>query len=279
VSLVVGIDAGGTKLAAGLVRVPAGEIVSRQECASRRERGGLAVLADCVALAAAVAGNEPLAGVGLGVPELVGAGGVITTSDNWDWRGTDLATAFARLGPLRIESDVRAAALAEARVGAGRGLGSFVYLSIGTGVSHTFVIDGTPWPGARGNALVVGAPLVETQASGPRLAALAGKARAEDVLLSGTDHAAVDAVTELLAAELARLINALDPEAALIGGGLGLAPAFRERLIEKTRPLVYAERTRELSICAAALGRDAGIIGAALAAHQPGAAVAPSAKP
>jgi glucokinase len=279
VSLVVGIDAGGTKLAAGLVRLPAGKILNRQESASRRERGALAVLADCVALAEAVAGTELIAGVGLVVPELVETGGVITTSDNWDWRGTDLTASFARVGPLRVESDVRAAALAEARLGAGRGLGSFVYLSIGTGVSHTFVIDGAPWPGARGNALVVGAPLVETEASGPRLAALAGKARAEDVLISGTDDDAVEAVARLLAGELARLINALDPEAALIGGGLGLAPAFRERLIAKTRPLIYAKRTRELSICAAALGRDAGIIGAALFAHRHEAALATPPQP
>jgi glucokinase len=279
VSLIVGIDAGGTKLAAGLVRMPAGQVVNRKESPSRRERGGLSVLTECVALAEAAAGSEPLAGVGLGVPELVGSDGVITTSDNWDWRGIDLASAFARLAPLRVESDVRAAALAEARLGAGRGLGSFVYLSIGTGVSHTFVIDGAPWPGARGNALVVGAPLVETEASGPRLAALAGKERAEDVVSSAADDAAVDAVATVLAGELARLINALDPEAALIGGGLGLARAFRERLIEKTRPLIYAERTRALSICAAALGRDAGIIGAALAADRQGVALAAPAKP
>src|SRR5215510_7674184 len=244
--------------------MPTGEILNLQESASRRERGGLAVLADCVALAEAVASGELIEGIGLGVPELVGSAGVIKSKDNWDWRGIDLAGAFAGLGPIHVESDVRAAALAEAELGAGRGFGSFLYMTIGTGVSHTFVIDGVPWAGARGNAVVVGAPLVEVEASGPRLAALAGKARAEDVLSSGTDDAAVDAVTEAIAGELARLINALDPEAALIGGGLGLAPAFRERLIEKTRPLIYAERTRELSICPAGLGRDAGIIGAAL---------------
>jgi glucokinase len=279
VSLIVGIDAGGTKLAAGLVLMPAGEILNRKESASRRERGGLAVLADCVALAEAVAGTVPLDGIGLGVPELVGSGGVITSADNWDWRGADLAVSFAPLAPLSVESDVRAAALAEARLGAGRGLGSFIYMTIGTGVSHTFVIDGMPWPGARGNAVVVGAPLVEMEASGPRLAALAGKARAEDVLSSGTDDAVVDVVTAAIAGELARLINALDPEEALIGGGLGLAPAFRERLIEKTRPLIYAERTRELSIRAAGLGRDAGIVGAALAADRRGAALAAPVEP
>jgi glucokinase len=279
VGLIVGIDAGGTKLAAGLVRMPTGEILNRKESASRRERGGMAVLADCVALAEAVAGGELIEGIGLGVPELVSRSGVITSKDNWDWRDIDLAGAFASLAPIRFESDVRAAALAEAQLGAGRGLGSFVYLTIGTGVSHTFVIDGVPWPGARGNAVVVGAPLVEIEASGPRLAALAGKARAEDVLSSGTDDAAVDVVTSAIAAELARLINALDPEAALIGGGLGLAPAFRERLIEKTRPLIYAGRTRELSIRAAALGRDAGIVGAAIAADRQSAAFAARVEP
>ena len=273
VSLIVGIDAGGTKLAAGLVGLPSGKILSRKESASRPQRGGLSVLADCVALAEAVAGTESVDGVGLGIPELVSSG-VITTNDNWDWRGVDLAGAFARLAPLSVESDVRAAALAEAQLGAGRELGSFVYLTIGTGVSHTFVIDGVPWPGARGNALVVGAPLVETEASGPRLAALAGKASAEDVLTSGTDDEIVDCVAAALAGELARLINALDPEAALIGGGLGLAPAFRERLIERTRPLIYAERTRSLDIREAALGRDAGIVGAALAADRQAAGLA-----
>jgi glucokinase len=279
VGLIVGIDAGGTKLAAGLVRMPTGEILNRKESASRRERGGMAVLADCVALAEAVAGGELIEGIGLGVPEIVSRSGVITSKDNWDWRDIDLAGAFASLAPIRFESDVRAAALAEAQLGAGRGLGSFVYLTIGTGVSHTFVIDGVPWPGARGNAVVVGAPLVEIEASGPRLAALAGKARAEDVLSSGTDDAVVDVVTSAIAAELARLINALDPEAALIGGGLGLAPAFRERLIEKTRPLIYAGRTRELSIRAAALGRDSGIVGAAIAADRQSAAFAARVEP
>jgi glucokinase len=279
VGLIVGIDAGGTKLAAGLVRMPTGEILNRKKSASRRERGAMAVLADCVELAEAVAGGELIEGIGLGVPELVSRSGVITSKDNWDWLDIDLVGAFAQLAPIRVESDVRAAALAEAQLGAGRGLGSFVYLTIGTGVSHTFVIDGVPWPGARGNAVVVGAPLVEIEASGPRLAALAGKARAEDVLSSGTDDGVVDVVTLAIAAELARLINALDPEAALIGGGLGLAPAFRERLIEKTRPLIYADRTRALSIRAAALGRDAGIVGAAIAADRQGAALAARAEP
>jgi glucokinase len=270
VSLVVGIDAGGTKLAAGLVDTTVGRVLDRRQASSDPARGGAAVLADCLALARAVVGSQPADGVGIAVPELVSQEGEITTHDNWDWRGWDLRSAFAHFGSVQVESDVRAAALGEAKLGAGKEFASFIYMTIGTGVSHTFVIEGTPWTGARGNAIVVGAPLVELVASGPQLARLTGKARAEDVLATAADAPAVGEVARTLASELARLINALDPEAALIGGGLGLAPEFTSRLIEMTRPLIYAEDTRQLAILPAALENNAGLVGAALAVdHRP----------
>jgi glucokinase len=262
-SLVVGIDAGGTKLAAGLVDVPSGRLIRRREVPAHPHRGGQAVLADCVALARVVAAGQ-VDGIGLAVPELVAPDGRITSAATWDWRGWDLASSFAGIGPVRVESDVRAAATAEARLGAGKGRSSFLYLTIGTGVSHTFVVDGTPWPGARGNAIVVGAPLVEWSASGAALAARADKARAEDVLACAADDAIVDDVARTLAIELARLVNALDPEVVIIGGGLGLACAFRLRLTALAREHIYASGTRDLSILAAALGSDAGVVGAAL---------------
>jgi glucokinase len=267
---IVGIDAGGTKLAAGLVDVLAGTVTRRRQTPTDPARGGAAILADCLVLARDVSagqdqgksGSQP---VGLGVPELVSPGGRITSAATWDWRTCDLSAAFAGIGPVHVESDVRAAAIAEARFGAGRGLSSFLYLTIGTGVSHTLVASGKPWRGARGNAIIVGAPLAELSASGAALAARAGKARAEDVLASPASRDLVEDVARTLAAELARLVNALDPEAVIIGGGLGLAEAFRLRLSELTREDIYSPATRDLAILGAGLGRDAGIIGAALA--------------
>jgi glucokinase len=264
-SRVVGIDAGGTKLAAGLVKLPGGRLITRREVPANPARGGAAVLEDCVALAREVAAGQP-DGIGIAVPELVTLDGRIASAAAWDWRNVDLAAAFEEIGPVRVESDVRAAAAAEARLGAGKGLSSFLYLTIGTGVSHTFVLDGRPWPGARGNAIVVGAPLVEWSASGAVLASRAGKERAEEVLGCAQDEAVVDDVSRTLAVELARLVNAFDPETVIIGGGLGLADAFRERVTALAREYIYADGTRALPIVAAALGRDAGIVGAALAA-------------
>jgi glucokinase len=263
-SQVVGLDAGGTKLAAGLVELPGGRVIRRREVPANPRRGGEAVLADCVTMACEVAAGHP-GGIGIAVPELVTPDGRIASAVTWDWRDADLASAFACIGPVRVESDVRAAAMAEARLGAGQGLSSFLYVTIGTGVSHTFVVNGTPWPGARGNAIVVGAPPVESSASGAAIAARAGKARAEDVLSCSADQAIVDDAARTLAVELARLVNALDPEMVVIGGGLGLDRAFRLRVSALAREHIYAAGTRHLSIVGAALGRDAGVVGAALA--------------
>jgi hypothetical protein len=66
-------------------------------------------------------------------------------------------------------------------------------------------VDGTPWLGARGNAIVVEALPVERSASGAALAACAHKPRAEDALSCAADEAIVDDVARTLAVELAGL--------------------------------------------------------------------------
>jgi glucokinase len=266
VSLIVGIDAGGTKLAAGLVDVRDGSLLERRAVPTARQRGGDAVLADCVALAREVAGANAVEAIGIGVPELVSPGGRIETAANWDWRDGRWRPALETIAPVHVESDVRAAALAEARFGAGRDLPSFLYVTVGTGISHAFVMAGKPWPGARGNAIVSGAPPVEEVASGTALARAAGKPRAEDVLSSPADEPLVQAAAQALGLELARLVNAFDPDAVVIGGGLGLDAGFRDRVVAWMRPAVYAESTRDLAVRPGELGADAGVVGAALAA-------------
>jgi glucokinase len=268
VSLIVGIDAGGTKLAAGMVDADTGQILERREAPTERHRGGSAVLGDCLELVSEVSGGRPLAGIGVGVPELVSLKGKIQTAENWDWCDDHFRLALAQIAPLHVESDVRAAALAEAQFGAGRALSSFLYLTIGTGVSHTFVVDGLPWAGARGNAIVTGAPLVELAASGAALARQARKSSGKEVLASPDDQWLVEAAAQALGRELAALVNALDPEAVIVGGGLGLAPGFMERVVARMRPQIYAAATRDLAVLRSGLGVDAGVIGAAASAAE-----------
>ena len=296
----IGIDVGGTKIAAGAVELGSGTVAFRRETPTRSERGATAVLADIEMLAETVAvelrrdRRNPVA-LGIGVPELVDAEGRIRSAHLLDWSVIPLSEGLQAIAPTFIAADVRAAALAEARHGAGREFESFAYISIGSGISSTVVQDGVPLAGARGGALVLssgslGVPcpecsnwtefVLEDYASGPALARRYAAATGHEVEGAETVIAAanageptaaqiVDSAADALGSSLGWLVNVLDPEAIVAGGGLGLAPGrFRERLIAATRSHIWNPGARGLPFVSAALGADAGLIGAALTAER-----------
>ena len=155
----VGLDVGGTKIA-GIALDRSGEVVEHRTIATGVERGGADALDRAVALAeelvsaARQGGHEPLA-IGIGVPELVSPEGAIVSDGVIPWLGLPVAERFGSLLPAILESDVRAAARAEAELGCGRGLHSFVYVNVGTGISSALVIGGRPYAGAHGGAIVL----------------------------------------------------------------------------------------------------------------------------
>ncbi|MGH6931812.1 MAG: ROK family protein [Dongiaceae bacterium] len=296
---VLGIDVGGTKIAAGSVDPRTGAILDRETIPTGAVRPGSAILDDVVALArrlaqAARGKDRPMGQIGIGVPQLVGNDGRIRSAHGFDWTILPVRERLSAIAPATIESDVRAAALAEARLGAGRGLPVFAYVTIGTGVSYCLVIDGRPQAGANGfaihfassalhvNCRVCGAinrPVIEQIAAGPALienyrrrtgravagardilaAAATGDPAAADVVISAADH---------LGALVGQMVNMLDPAAIILGGGLGLATGlYRDRLIATARAHIWAEPCRDLPILPAALSADAGLIGAALSAQ------------
>ena len=216
--LCVGIDVGATKVAAGLVDTVSGEVLDRRRVASARD--GRTVLNECVRLAEEL--HRPaVQRLGVALCELVRRDGTIASAVTVDWTGIEVAFAFSHLGPVVVESDVRAAALAEARFGAGRGRDSMLFVNVGSGISHTMVIDGRPLTGARGNAIVTGAPPVEAWSSGLGLARVAGVSTAEEVLGDPHYDDIVAQAASRLGQTLAMLVNALDPALVVIAGGLG----------------------------------------------------------
>ncbi|MDQ3327105.1 MAG: ROK family protein [Chloroflexota bacterium] len=295
----LGIDVGGTKIAAGVVALDTGQVLRRRLIPTDAERGGEAILADALDLTHSLLGDaqslgiEPAA-VGVGVAELVDAAGEIHSAHSLGWRGMPVRERFSAILPTVVESDVRAAALAEARFGAGRGCRLFAFVTVGTGISSSLVQDGLPIIGARGNALVLGTmplsticsecgaalrPVLEEIASGPALAARyrakGGNARrGEDVLASAAkgDTRAKEVVRiagQALGSSVAFLVNVTDPEAVVVGGGLGSAGGHLwESFVPACRAHIYADATRLLPILQAALGPDAGLIGAAAASSR-----------
>ena len=167
--------------------------------------------------------------------------GSITTTPKVGWSGTALVRPFAAAFgiPVGFDTDVNAAALAEGRWGAARGLASFVYVTLGTGIGGGAVIDGRILHGLghseMGHLEVPRHPddgfagvcpfhgdCLEGMASGPAVEARFGR-RAEH--LDGADlAAATELVGFYLGAGIRSIIYALAPERIVVGGGLSALP-------------------------------------------------------
>ncbi|MFM8612877.1 MAG: ROK family protein [Actinomycetota bacterium] len=263
--LAVGVDVGATKIAAGLVDVDEGRVLRRERVPTGPADGGGPVLTRAVAAAAAAAGDDAPLPVGVGICETVDIDGRITSAAAVDWLDLDVAGGFAAVGPIAIESDVRAAARAEAAFGAAHDRASALVVAVGTGISSCLVLDGRPWAGARGNAIIVGAPPIEDEVGGAAVLMRTGRPFAE-LLADPATAAEAERVAALVGRAVAALVNALDPAIVVLGGGIGTAPTMAERIGDAARPLIWSPATRGLPIAAATLGADAGLIGAALAA-------------
>ena len=293
---VLGIDVGGTNIRAGLFVPRSGSLRHVRAIRTEASGGGRHTLARAAAVAREVVEAGARSGlsvhrVGIGVPELVSPGGAIESRAILPWRSTQVRKAFAAYGEVTIASDVRAAALAEARLGAARGNPTFLYVGVGTGISSTLFVDSQPYVGAHGHAIAFAsgpnwardgqtdlAPL-ESRASGPALvsrakalgyhatdaAEVCRAARAR----SGIARRVVDSAATELAAHVAILVNALDPSLVVLGGGVGAAPgrywsSFRAALPRFT----WGRYARRVRVRRARLGARGGVIGAALSATE-----------
>ena len=311
--LAVGIDVGGTHLRAG--RVGASGVVGPVLRRRSEVDDADALLGALVAVLEEL-GEGPGAAlpVGLGMAGLVDREGRLRYGPNVGVREVPLAALLRdALGPgrvVRVVNDASAAVVGEHRVGAARGHDDVVLLTLGTGVGGGVVVDGRLLEGAHGFAGELGhliiheggrdAPsgvrgTVEAYTSGSAIAreseeavaAGVADARALDapgVLAAATtgERWALDVLERVgvrLGIAIASIVSVFDPSIVVVGGGAGdaaasfLLPVARDTF---ARDLMGAAHRPLAPIVAAALGDDAGLIGAGLLAADAaaGAAVA-----
>jgi fructokinase len=285
----IGIDLGGTKIEVVALDA-AGQILLRRRMPTPPDYPGV-----IAAIAALVAGAEATLGqsgtVGVGIPGSLSPETGLVRGANSTWLNggrldADLALALGR--PVRLSNDANCLALSEAADGAGAGAASVFAVILGTGVGGGVVIGGRllegfnriggewghnplPWMRAEefpGPACWCGRQgCIETFLSGPALAADADGPGARDAsgLVTRQDAAAVAALArhaERLARALAAVVNLLDPEVIVLGGGLSnMAHLYAElpRLLPRH---VFSDvvRTR---ILPASHGDSSGVLGAA----------------
>jgi glucokinase len=290
---VIGVDLGGTKILAGAIDAE-GRVVRRHEVPTPTSSQEELV----EAIGAAI---DPLAGngvgaIGLGIPSVLDRKtGRALGSINiplTDFSLNDLLGE--RFGvPIAVENDANVAALAEWKLGAGRGAENVVLLTLGTGVGGGVIIDGALYRGwaELGHTVVVadGPPCQGTCTGRGHLEAVASGSAADRAaeklwgegataeLLVGRaeegDPAALEALAgigHLLGAAIGSFINIFAPELTIVGGGFGIAASeflFPSALEVAKREALEPARAG-IRIVTAELGSDAGLIGAGLLAFE-----------
>jgi glucokinase len=322
---VLGLDIGGTKLAVAVVTADGG-VHGLRIRPTRREEGPDAVLARLFAL-----GHEAIQAAGLGPVGAVGiaCGGPLDAPSGLlqspphlpGWVDVPVGPlAAAEFGvPFALENDATAAAVAEHRYGAGRGLRSLVYLTVSTGVGGGVILEDRLHRGAAGNGGELGHVTVrrggrlcscgrrgciEAYASGSSIAARAAEALAAAPadqppsalaalpVVTAADVSAAAAAgdplavrlwretTDLLGSAVADLVNVLEPELVVLGGGVTRSGAM---LLDPVRAIVAREAmppaARAATVAFAGLGDVVCVVGAGAIALDVLAAGAPAASP
>ncbi len=298
VGAVIALDIGGTKVAGAIARADGGELMYREQTPTRAWAGPEALLATVIALARRLQAHcSEARAVGVGSAGQIDhhSGQVIYANDNLPgWTGMELGRRLgAAVGlPVYADNDVNAMALAEALRGAGAGRRVVVVVAVGTGIGGALVLDGQLFRGATGVAGELGhIPVVmrgalcvcgkrgclEAYASGPRIAAaytraaslsgavelpeVTAQARAGDPLA----RAALARAGRRIGWALAGLVNTLNPDMLIVGGGVAEAG---DLLLTPLRAALRAQAqgpaSTAVEVRPALLGADAALLGAAL---------------
>lgn len=271
-TLALGIDVGASKILAAIVDVSTGIVKARSVIKMDLNLTGDVILGQCVELAKNLVGDTIIASAGISLCEIVDSNGVIRSNQSIDWRGLDIAAAFKNFDSVKVESDVRAAALAEATYGAGIASESFLYVNIGSGISSAFVIRGKVWSGENGAAILLGAGPIHAESKGSGLAiarqfgasnsrvvakaSLEGDINASNLFISSAKFTG-DAI--------AFAVNLLDPQFVVLGGGLVLnVPIYRQALEDQMRVSIWSKDARNVKLFNTQLSADSAVIGAAI---------------
>jgi glucokinase len=308
----LGVDIGGTKVAAGLVDA-SGNVLFKTRAPMNAHGTAAEGLASVRAAMDATLAARPginLAGVGICSPgPLDPHTGVVINPPNLPcWRNFPLADEVRKIYGVaaKVENDANAAALAEYIWGSAKGYRYVFYATLGTGIGTGIVLDGKIYWGRTGSAAEGGhvtidyhGPVcncgkrgcIEILASGPAIARRAQDAVKADpqrgtaiLKLSGGDIAQItsehvadawragdplakeilDETADLLTVWLGNIVDLLEPEVMVFGGGIGeLASHWFGYIRERLPKWTINRRSQEIPLVLARYLGDSGIAGAA----------------
>ena len=308
----IGIDIGGTGIQLGLVDqqgriVHRGAIVTRTDIPVEEQ---IKAIADCALEVIAASGHtlDEIDSIGAGVPGVADPRtGHIAFCTNLGWKDVPFREEMRRWidKPVYFDNDATVAGLAEYHAGVSAGTQSSVFITLGTGVGGSIILNGKVWSGFHGVGSEIGHTILrldgepctcgnqgcmERYCSATAIIRMAREAVAghpESLVLQKAEgdpkkinaKIVIDAAREndpigsqvyeryvsYLSQAVASIVNFLDPEIIVLGGGVSKAGAFLLDAVRQGVPkhVLYKDLPHS-RIELAELGPDAGIIGAAM---------------
>jgi glucokinase len=262
-------------------------VAAAHECAGRLSNTGHVITAISVAVPGTVDVAEGVVRKAPNLPCLDGFRLAAALSDELEW-------------PATLENDANAAAVGEMWQGAGRGYRSIICITLGTGVGGGIILGGELWRGANGSAAEIGHMAVdpfagvpcgcgsrgclEVYASATAIVRMTREAlpsypqsmlhasddlNSEAVYTAGLqgDELALEVFQRMgvyLGIGLANLINLLNPEIIVVGGGVANGwELFEQHMRQQVSERAFPLPARTVKILRAECGDDAGLLGAA----------------
>lgn len=312
--MVIGIDLGGMSAKAAVLcggslngKVTVETSLKDTPQATAEKLAGLAYAA---AEKAGIAYDD-ITAIGIGSPGAIdSATGTVVSWTNFGWENVELARLVSEYSnkPVYVLNDANAAALGEARYGAGKKYSDSVLVTLGTGVGGGIMLGGKLFEGHKSAGAEIGHTVIrqggelctcgrkgcfERYASASALIRATKRAMESDkgsllwkfapaldevngrtafLARAEGDETAKKVVDDYIAAlgeGIVNLINILRPQAVILGGGISHeGENLLAPLREFIRPQVYAFDYAPVELLCAALGNDAGLFGAAVFAEE-----------
>ena len=306
--MLIGLDLGGTNIAAGLVNEK-GVLIEKMSIPTNSHRTSDELIKDIYNLIEKMKEKspEPVGFIGIGVPGLVNKDmSLVLTCKNLNWENVPLLKGLEKLNtPIIIDNDANVATYAEFKIGALQDAKNAVVLTLGTGIGGGIIIDNKEFRGGFGLGSEIGHMVIgenfydcncgrngcfETFASATAIikyAELLVETTDKPSKLRDLEKITAKAVIDLskegddlavlvfnrfikyLSIGIVNIINFIDPnKIALGGGGSGAGKYLLYSLNAEIRKHLFLEDYDSAEIVIAELGNDAGIIGAALLAKD-----------
>ena len=279
----IGVDVGGTNVKVALVDKD-GSIVYSDTVPTRAEMGYEYTISNIIKAISDVikeskVAKETIEGIGFGFPGQIDCdNGIVRLAPNIPgWVNIPIADIVSKEFniPVKVDNDVRCAALAELNYGAGKGANNMICITVGTGIGSGLIVNGKLVRGASNAAGEIGHIKLQRE-NGPlcgcgKYRELAKNEITPYVVCEAAKQGDVVAkkifeiIGNYIGIGLASVVNLLNPEKIVIGGGVAdagdlLFQPIKETLKKRSMPIQGAA----VEVVHAELGNTAGVIGASL---------------